>query len=152
MILLSLNSCSTSKRAQRHLSRAIDHIDKAKKLDPSISLTRVDTIVKEVIREKSVIDTVFAEGKPGDTVVIENERVKVKYVRLPGDKVYVQGEAKQDTIYVKVPCEKEILIKRESYKDIVKRITGLGNFGFYVLHTIIGIGLLLGAYLKFKPF
>jgi hypothetical protein len=147
VIAISLFNCSASQRAQRHLSKAIDHIDKAKKLDPSISITRVDTVEKVVVRPESRVDSIFT-SIPGDTVVIENERVKIKYVKLKGDTVYVEGVAKADTVIVKVPCESDILIKRENYKDIVRRVLGLNNLEFYLLHIFLGIFLLVFIYVK----
>ena len=147
ILTILLSNCSASQRAQRHLSKAIDHIEKAKKLDPSISLKRIDTVTVEKIVPRVVTDTVV-KVTPSDTVVIENERVKVKLIKVGGDTVYVQAEAKPDTLYIKVPCESEILIKKESYKDIVKRVVGVGNFGFYAIHTIIGLLGLAYIYLK----
>lgn len=151
ILLITLEGCSASKRAQRHLSKAIDHIEKAKKLDPSISITKVDTVEVPVVIKESKVDTTFVDV-PGDTVVLENERIKVKYVRTKGDTVYLEGVAKPDTVVVKVPCESDILIKRESYKDIVRRLFGLNNIEFYLLHIILAIFLLAFVYVKFiKP-
>lgn len=46
-------------------------------------------------------DTVF-ESSEGDTVWIREDRLKIKYVNLPGDSVYIYGEAEADTIYKEV--------------------------------------------------
>ncbi len=150
-IVILLASCSASKRAQNKVSRAHTLLEQAKQLDPSISVNRIDTVEVPVIVEKSTIDSVFT-SIPGDTVVIENEKLKIKYVKLPGDSVFIAGEVKTDTVYVKVPVEKETFIKRESYRDIVKRVFGLNNFGFYTLHVVVVIVILGALYLKFKPF
>ena len=40
---------------------------------------------------------------PGDTVVVEKERLKIKVVKIPGDSIFVEGECAEDTIYKEVP-------------------------------------------------
>jgi hypothetical protein len=47
-------------------------------------------------------DTIF-ESQEGDTVIIEKDRLKIKYVNLPGEKVYIEGECAADTVYIKTP-------------------------------------------------
>jgi hypothetical protein len=57
-----------------------------------------DTVYQEVttITPAVTTDTIFKESY--DTVTIEKERLKIKYVKLPGDSVYIQGECESDTI------------------------------------------------------
>ena len=102
-----------------------------------------------VIKETKV-DTTFVPT-PGDTVIIHKDKLTIKYLRMPGDTVWLEGVVAPDTVIVKVPCECETLIKRESYKDIFKRATGLDNIGFYIAHVLLGLGAIVGLYLKFKP-
>lgn len=64
-----------------------------------------DTIFKEipVFVTEVKTDTVFKEKQVGDTVTIEKEKLKIKYVKLPGDSVYIEGECEADTIKINVP-------------------------------------------------
>lgn len=149
-MILCLNGCSSQKKAQRHLSKALDHIAKAKKFDPSISLKRIDTLKVLVPIKETKVDTTFVPT-PGDTVIIHKDKLTIKYLRMPGDTVWLEGVVAPDTVIVKVPCESETLIKRESYKDIVKRVLHIGNLGFVLIHVFLGLGLLTFLYLKFKP-
>lgn len=65
-----------------------------------------DTVFQErLVYVPSVThDTTFT-SLPGDTVTITKDRLQVKYVRLPGDKVYIQGTCLPDTIKISVPVE-----------------------------------------------
>lgn len=47
-------------------------------------------------------DTVF-ESQQGDTVVIQKDHLKIKYVNLSGEQVYIEGKCDADTIYIKTP-------------------------------------------------
>ena len=72
---------------------------------------KVDTVrqtVKIPVPEVS-IDTVI-RSIAGDTVFIEKDRLKIKYVKLPGDSVFIEGKCEADTIYqeVKVPVVTKI--------------------------------------------
>ena len=65
---------------------------------------RVDTVIQKIpvpypeIQVKEV-----HHALPGDTVVIEKERLKVKVLRLPGDTIEVEAKCESDTILVEVP-------------------------------------------------
>lgn len=79
-------------------------------------LRRADKLIKEAIAAGAIIkpdtfwttleipvpqvktDTIF-ESIEGDTVWIREDRLKIKYVNLPGDSVYIYGESMADTIY-----------------------------------------------------
>ena len=152
LTLILLASCASApQRAQRQLSKALDHLKRAQELDPSITLTRIDTVTKEVYIPKVSTDSIFV-AKQGDTVVIHKDRLTVKYVKLAGDTTYIEGECAADTVYVKIPVKSDIVIKRESYKDIVKRVLGLNNLEFWVLHVMIALFALAFVYIKFiKP-
>lgn len=96
-ILFVMTSCG----AAYHLKRAEKHLKKAEQLGAKVT---ADTIYqdREVITEKIEIDTVI-KATHGDTVVIHKEKLRIKYVQLPGEKVYIQGECDSDTIRIKVP-------------------------------------------------
>lgn len=105
VLILMLSGC----KAGYHLKRAKHHIQKAEL--KGATWTR-DTVYKqiEVVREQVKHDTVF-HTKVGDTVIVEKDRLKVVYVRLPGDSVYIEGECKPDTVRIKVPVEVTNTIK-----------------------------------------
>lgn len=94
---LLLSGC----KAGYHLKRAKHHIRKAEEKGATWSR---DTIYKqiEVIRPEIRTDTIL-QTKVGDTVRIIKERLKLVYVRLPGDSVYIEGECESDTVRVEVP-------------------------------------------------
>lgn len=97
ILLVILSSCGAAgklKRAERLIKKA-----------ESMGATwHVDTVYKNVpfYVESVRVDSIFTV-KVGDTVVIEKERLKLKYVRLAGDKVYIEAECEADTVYQKVP-------------------------------------------------
>lgn len=90
ILAILLTSCSASW----HLKQAI-------KKGAEISS---DTVTKPIMAfiPQVVKDTIF-ESRPGDTVRIEKERLRIKYVELPGDSVYIFGESRADTIIREVP-------------------------------------------------
>lgn len=138
-VLLILASCGVKtpqQKANKHIRKAFNHLEIAKRYDPNTSLTTTDTVTVPVIIEKSKIDSVFV-SVPNDTVVIENEKLKIKYVKLFGDTVYIHGETKVDTVYMDIPVKKETFIKQESYKSAVKRILGINEFEFWLIHIIL---------------
>jgi len=84
-----------------HLNRAARHeliaISKGAKI-------QVDTFYKVVqIRIKETTkDTLFV-SKPGDTIRISKDRLKLVYIDLPGDSVYIQGKCDSVIKEVRVP-------------------------------------------------
>ncbi len=86
VIALLLCSCWTPKRCNRALLRCGVVSDTIQVWD-SIYLERV--ITDTLLRWDSL--------RLHDTVTIEQDRVRVKIVRLPGERLYVQGECK-DTV------------------------------------------------------
>lgn len=99
-LLFSCGSAHHLRRAERLKKRMDEQIDKAIKKGADV---KVDTIFKEiqVITKEVRTDTIFQDVQVGDTVTIEKEKLKIKYVRLPGDSVFIEGECESDTIYVK---------------------------------------------------
>lgn len=97
IILLILCSCGPTnklKRAERLIRKA----------ELAGAVWHVDTVYKEVpfYVDSVRIDSIFV-AKVGDTVVIEKERLKLKYVRLAGDSVYIEAKCEADTVYQTVP-------------------------------------------------
>jgi hypothetical protein len=88
LIFLGLLLCLLSCSSAWHLRQAIK---KGGRVKSDTVYQEVTTIVPAV-----TTDTIFKESY--DTVTIEKERLKIKYVKLPGDSVYIQGECEADTI------------------------------------------------------
>jgi hypothetical protein len=126
------------EKANYHITRAYKHFDKARQYDSTIALIKVDTVEVQVVVDSSRIDTVFVSKNLYDTVVIENERLRIKYVKLPNDTVFIEGVCKPDTVIVKVPTVTETTLQRESYKQIVKRVLKINEFYFWLIHSILG--------------
>lgn len=72
---------------------------------------KIDTVYQtvEIAVPEVKTDTIFS-SLPGDTVRIEKDRLKIKYVKLPGDSVFIEGKCEADTVYqeVKIPYTVEI--------------------------------------------
>lgn len=99
ILLLLLQSCSCDY-----------HLRKAQEKCGS-TIIRDTVTVKDTVLINSVhTDTLF-KSNVGDTVYIEKDRLKIKYVRLAGDSVFISGKC--DTlkipVEVKVPVEKIVL-------------------------------------------
>lgn len=104
LLLLLATSCSIfspENKAMRKLRKAEKLIKQAEQLGSKWSQ---DTVYKEIpfIVDSVRVDSVFV-AKQGDTVVIEKERLKLRYVKLPGDSVFIEAECKADTVYKSVP-------------------------------------------------
>jgi hypothetical protein len=87
-----------------------------------------------VIREtQTVHDTL----KLRDTIRLENERVQVELIKLPGDKVFLKGTCKGDT--VKVYTDKTITkVKREPDKKTERAaMVVIGILGLALLAVIL---------------
>lgn len=99
VFIMSLSGCSD--KATRNLRKADKYLKKA---IAAGAIVNPDTVYKPiaVFIPQVVKDTVF-ESIQGDTVRIEKERLRIKYVNLPGDSVYIYGESKADTIIKEVP-------------------------------------------------
>jgi hypothetical protein len=111
IILLSsliLSGCGASwhlKRAEHHQKKAIAHG----------AVITLDTVFidKAVFIEEVKRDSIFF-SLPGDTIRIEKDRLRVTYVRLPGDSVYIEGKCLPDTVKVSVPVTITNTIQAES--------------------------------------
>jgi len=87
VLLLLLNSCGCNY----HLKQV------KKKCNYNVTTDTIyyrDTIVTQEVR----VDTFFTP-LVFDTVYIQKDRLKIKYVSLPGDSVFIQGICEADTIY-----------------------------------------------------
>jgi len=82
------------KRSERHKLIAIQ---KGATIDRDTVWTEREVITKLI--EK---DTVFTSLQ-GDTVYIQKEHLKIKYVKIPGDSVFIEGACIPDTLKILVP-------------------------------------------------
>lgn len=96
-IILLFSSCS----ATNLLKRADRLIKKAESKGAVWSADTVFKIISVPISEVQT-DTVF-KSLPRDTVRISKDKLKIKYVKLPGDSVFIEGKCEADTVFVKVP-------------------------------------------------
>ena len=137
---LLLTGCSTPKRINYHNKQAARHTEKAIKLGYQ---PKADTVFKEIpiITPLVRIDTIIKEIK-GDTIKIEKERLKLKYVRFM-DSVFIEAECLADTIIKRVPysVQEKIYIEKSFY-DLVGLNTWWKIALFWLVVVLIGILLL----------
>lgn len=117
LILLVFCSCGSGhhlRRAERFKKKMDEQIAKA--IDKGAQV-KVDTVFKEiqVVVPEIRTDTVFKEKEVGDTVTIIKEKLKIKYVKLPGDSVFIQGECEADTVYKTVPIATNTKFEAKPY-------------------------------------
>lgn len=101
-----LTSCSPEKKLNRLLMKY-----------PELRTTDTIHDTVEAIVSYVHTDTVF-KPTTGDTVRLSDGRLRVKYVRMPGDTVYLAGECLADTVRVPV----ETIVERVAPKEYVDRI------------------------------
>lgn len=130
VVAVALPGCS----AKWHLKRAARHeliaISKGAQV-------KTDTVFRDipVFIERVTKDTLFI-SQPGDTVVLEKDRLKLKYVRLPGDTVWIEAECAADTVIKTVPVIVEKKFTAKSGLDWWILIL-IGFFGAIVLYFIV---------------
>lgn len=90
IFLWLLSACSPEKLLQKA-------IDKGAKVT-------TDTVYQDVRVFVPLVktDSVFT-SLPGDTVRITKDRLEIKYVKLAGEKVYIEGACLPDTLKIEVP-------------------------------------------------
>lgn len=130
-LVLFLSSCSPQaklRRADRLIKEAI----------ASGASWKSDTVYveKTVLVPEVKIDTVFT-SLVGDTVTITKEKLRIKYVKLPGDSVYIEGKVIQDTLIIEVPVSVDNEIKAPPSKYRLIHIIG-GSILALILGLILG--------------
>lgn len=105
-----------------------------KKAEEQGAVWTVDTVYTTipVVTTETKLDSIFIQ-KPGDTVILSKDVLKVKIIRLPGDSIFVEGECKSDTIYQSVPVE------------VTKTIEAKSWLKWWMLAIALAIGLLIGV-------
>ena len=97
MLIMSLTSCTSEKRAVRHLRKAERHIQKAKLLDPDV-LPDVEVVT----------DTVYLADIQKDTVVQFKESVKDSIVFK--DNTVVKYLIQHDSVFLDVDCPDQVIV------------------------------------------
>ena len=126
-ILLILCSCASNK-ANRKLKRAERLTNEAIALGAEV---RPDTVFKEIpiFIPQVRVDSIFT-SRVGDTVYLEKDRLKIKYLKLPGDSVFIEGKCDSLTIIKEVPISVT--------KTVTTGITILTVVQWVVLALIVG--------------
>jgi hypothetical protein len=93
IFFISCGPTSKLKRAERLIAKAEEQ---GAEWHSDTLYTTVEIPVPEI-----QTDTVF-ESTEGDTVLITKDRLEIKYIHLPGQKVYIEGKCKGDTVYREV--------------------------------------------------
>lgn len=88
--------------------------------------------VKEIVQDTVLLTT------EGDTIYIERDRLKIKFVDLPGDSVFIEGKCEADTIFQKVPVTIE--------KVIYAPEKGLKTWQWIII--ALAAGLIVGIIIK----
>lgn len=133
LVLALLSSCSPTAK----LRKAEKLINEAEQAGLK---WHVDTITVKI--PYSVPEIMIKEihhALPGDTVVVEKERLRVKVVRLPGDSIFVEGRCAADTVYKSVPVTINKTIKSKGYSlwqlIILAIVALLAGYGFRAFFT-----------------
>jgi hypothetical protein len=127
-LCLILAGCGPSfhlKRSEHHLKKAIA---KGALIKPETVYVEKKVFIPEV-----QTDTIF-KSKEGDTVFISKDRLKLKYVNLPGDSVFIEGKCESDTVLLKIPV------------TITKNITAPKGFWYYFPWLLFVLALAAVAY------
>jgi hypothetical protein len=118
-----------------YLRKAERALNKAEQLGANVSR---DTIfIEKIVTVPEVkTDTVFSSTE-GDTVYISKERLKLKYVNLPGDSVFIEGKCEADTVKITVPV------------TITKEISAPKGFWYYFPWILVLI-VVIAVYQLFR--
>lgn len=134
--IVNLN-CSPKRIAQRKLSRAINLIDEAKKLDPKIKVSKIDSIEVSIATPEIKVDSTFTAEK-GKKTILKKGNLTISHELLPNGDTKLEGVVAKDTVTTKVAVEKEILVQKEtrSYKSIIKSYLRINETIFWLIHII----------------
>lgn len=113
---LLLLGCNTEKRCARQMVRC------------GVVFTSDTQYIHDSIRiERTLHDTLLAWDSViiGDTITIERDRMRVKVVKLPGDRLWIQGECKDTVIRYVRQVVNNGAIRKEKYPWWHFAFTGL---------------------------
>jgi|SRR5688572_10677757 len=145
LLTMLLSGCS----AGYHLQRAQHHLEVAQKKDPGITHIKKDSIKEDIVIPGKETEFVFVEV-PGETITLTKDSIQIKY--RPGktvhDTTYLEVKCPPDTVQVWHTNTAEVNEVRCTPKEMVKTMLGIGNFGYYLIISLMGAGILLGIYFK----
>lgn len=100
LLVIFFTGCASNK-ANRKLKRAERLTQQAIELGAKVT---PDTVYKKIpVFINSVrVDSIFVT-QAGDTVRLEIDRLKIKFVDLPGDSVFIEGKCDSLTVIKEVP-------------------------------------------------
>lgn len=127
LIVIVLCSCSSASK----LRRAEKLIKQAEEMGATWHVDTVTVKIPYAVPEIHVKEVHHA--LPGDTVRLIKDRLQIKYVRLKGDSVFIEGKCKSDTVMVEVPV------------TIVKTIKAKQGFSLWQL-IVLALVMLLAGY------
>ncbi len=132
IIILLLTSCSANwhlKQSKRHLKIA----------EQKGAVIMPDTVYVErrVIVPEVKTDTIF-HALEGDTVFITKDKLKIKYVRLAGDSVFIEGKCDPDTVKINVPVTITKNISAPCWPKWWLIVAVLATIGVMVLFRNVG--------------
>jgi hypothetical protein len=145
ILLFSLSSCSTQKRAQWHMGRAVKLNPSLLKANDTTHITRVDTFIREkIVKVSEGIETVYVTVHdtfytPRTRVIITKTdsscNVKLKELEFNYRQI--------DTLIIKdtIPCpQKPSIIYEEIKNPFREKIEGLLNHIFtFIIGGLFGI-------------
>lgn len=126
LIVIVFCSCSSASK----LRRAEKLIKQAEEMGATWTVDTVTVEIPYAVPEIHVKEVHHA--LPGDTVRINKDRLQIKYVRLKGDSVFIEGKCKSDTVMVEVPV------------TIVKTIKAKQGFSLWQLIVLALIAVIFG--------
>ena len=108
-LIFIVSSCCTTRQCK--VEKAEQKIYELTQQFPELE-KEIDTIiVSDTIRFETIsVDTSFVVTNNFDTVVVEHDRIKIKYVKTDSI-VYLTGECEGDTVYItnEIPVEKVVV-------------------------------------------
>lgn len=141
-----LTSCCTTRQCK--VEKAEQKIYDLTQEFPELQ-KQIDTIiVSDTIQIETIsVDTSFNSSFSADTIIVEKDRIKIKYIKTDSV-VYLTGECEGDTIFItkEVPVEK-IIIKEPTFAEKAKDWT-------YFVFAIAALLLVVRIFFKdvFKVF
>lgn len=95
--ILLLSGCSANWHLKRSARHELIAISKGAEIKPDTFYKLIKVRFKETVK-----DTLFV-SKPGDTIRISKDLLKLVYIDLPGDSVWIQGKCDSIVKEVRVP-------------------------------------------------
>ncbi len=133
IVAFTLLGCSVNhhlKRSKYHYSKAI-----LKGYNPSIDTVFVrDTVIVSQIQH----DTTFIDI--GDTVIIEKDRLRIKYYRdIVTDSIFIEGICEADTIIKEIPIiVQETVYIEQTFFDLIGVTKWWEQVLFWLLVIVLG--------------